>query len=286
MENYLNITQLARLRETTTETLRHYDRIGLLRPGYVDPDTGYRYYSYDQIELFDTIIDLRNMGLPLNEIKDFLPRRNVERSYEILSKKARELEQEIAEKQKLLLRIQQKTAYIDMVKKKEHMVPEDWSITKTDKRIMVISRAEEKDFHDFVYEFTKLRSNMEKNYNVFGSNISGSLIAADSFMDPHVKRLVRYPALPYGICEEKPVYGELVELPQADCLVIYGKGTLVAGDPAIRRVQKYLKQNHYEITGYIYERDIVDISLTNDPEEVIYKLEIPVKNIEKMLETH
>lgn len=281
MDHYLNITQLARLRNTTTETLRHYDRIGLLKPGYVDPVTGYRYYSYDQIEKFDTIMDLRNMGLPLSEIRDFLPRRNVERSYEILSKKAEELEREIAEKQKLLLQIQQKTAYIDMVKKREHMVPEEWSITRTDKRVMVISRAEEKNYSDFIYEFTKLRSNMEKNYNVFGSDISGSLIDPASFMDPQVKRLLRYPALPYGICEEKPVYGELVELPQADCLVTYGKGTLLAGDPAVCRIQKYLRQNRYEITGYIYERDIVDISLTNDPEEVIYKLEIPVKKIEK-----
>ena len=42
MENYLNITQLAGLRNATTETLRHYDRIGLLKPAYVDPGTGYR----------------------------------------------------------------------------------------------------------------------------------------------------------------------------------------------------------------------------------------------------
>ena len=116
MENYLNITQLAGLRNATTETLRHYDRIGLLKPAYVDPDTGYRYYSTEQVEIFDTIMDLRDMGLPLKEIQEVMDHRNVENSYEILSKKADELRQEIAEKQKMLLQIEQKTTYINMVK--------------------------------------------------------------------------------------------------------------------------------------------------------------------------
>ena len=110
MENYLNITQLAGLRNATTETLRHYDRIGLLKPAYVDPDTGYRYYSTEQVEIFDTIMDLRDMGLPLKEIQEFMDHRNVENSYEILSKKADELRQEIAEKQKMLLLLALHTA--------------------------------------------------------------------------------------------------------------------------------------------------------------------------------
>lgn len=41
----LSISELAKLRQVTTETLRYYDRIGLLKPVYVDPETNYRYYS-------------------------------------------------------------------------------------------------------------------------------------------------------------------------------------------------------------------------------------------------
>ncbi len=277
MENYLNITQLARLRNATTETLRHYDRIGLLKPAYVDPDTGYRYYSTEQVEVFDTIIDLRDMGLPLKEIQEFINHRNVEHSYEILSRKADELRQEIAEKQKMLLQIEQKTTYINMVKNERLFSLKQWSITHIAGRSMVISRAKEKDLSDFIYEFTRLRKNLSDDFNVFGTNISGSLIDPVSFLHAGKERLLRYPALPYGICEEKIRYGELTELPESEYLVCFGKGILTAESPELTKIRRYLSENGYEITGYLYERDIIDISLTNDPAEVIYKLEIPVR---------
>lgn len=44
MESYISITEMARLRNITTETLRHYDRIGLLKPDYLDKNH-VRYYS-------------------------------------------------------------------------------------------------------------------------------------------------------------------------------------------------------------------------------------------------
>ena len=65
MKAYLSITQLGKIKHITTETLRHYDRIGLFTPGYIDPDTRYRYYSLDQIEQIDTILELRDMGMSL-----------------------------------------------------------------------------------------------------------------------------------------------------------------------------------------------------------------------------
>ena len=39
----------------TPKALRIYDRRGLLRPVYVDPDTGYRYYGAAQLKLGEII---------------------------------------------------------------------------------------------------------------------------------------------------------------------------------------------------------------------------------------
>lgn len=41
-KDLLSITELAKLRRVTSETLRYYDRIGLLKPVYTDPATKYR----------------------------------------------------------------------------------------------------------------------------------------------------------------------------------------------------------------------------------------------------
>ena len=64
----LRIGQFAQLAQVTVKTLRHYDRIGLLRPSEVDPDTNYRYYAVEQLPLIHRIMALRELGLSLDQI--------------------------------------------------------------------------------------------------------------------------------------------------------------------------------------------------------------------------
>jgi DNA-binding transcriptional MerR regulator len=49
-------------------TLRHYDDLGLLKPAWVDPLTGFRHYTPDQLLLLRRILVLRDLGVPLAEI--------------------------------------------------------------------------------------------------------------------------------------------------------------------------------------------------------------------------
>ena len=79
----LSITEMARLRGITTETLRHYDRIGLLKPDALD-ENNVRYYSVLQYEKLETIRELQEIGLSLKEIGAYLEDRNVKTSYALL----------------------------------------------------------------------------------------------------------------------------------------------------------------------------------------------------------
>ena len=62
------ISEFARLSGTTAIQLRHYDEIGLFRPVWVDPNSGYRFYTPAQLPELHRIIALRDVGLPLREI--------------------------------------------------------------------------------------------------------------------------------------------------------------------------------------------------------------------------
>ncbi|MGL4955400.1 MAG: MerR family DNA-binding transcriptional regulator, partial [Cetobacterium sp.] len=42
-----SIGETAKLNNITIQTLRHYDKEGLLKPSHIDQDTKYRYYSID-----------------------------------------------------------------------------------------------------------------------------------------------------------------------------------------------------------------------------------------------
>lgn len=48
-----SIGQFAKLINKTQQTLRNWDKSGKLKPSYVDPETGYRYYTEDQLREFN-----------------------------------------------------------------------------------------------------------------------------------------------------------------------------------------------------------------------------------------
>jgi DNA-binding transcriptional MerR regulator len=66
------IGRFARLTGLTVKALRHYDEVGLLRPAAVDPETGYRSYSADQVRRAETIRKLRRLELPLDDVLTLL----------------------------------------------------------------------------------------------------------------------------------------------------------------------------------------------------------------------
>lgn len=68
----LSIGQLARLCGLTTRALRHYHRLGLLSPDAVDPDHGRRYYSPDAIRSARLIAALRELDVPLDDVRTCL----------------------------------------------------------------------------------------------------------------------------------------------------------------------------------------------------------------------
>ena len=66
------IGTVARLSQVSVRTLRHYDNLDLLKPTHVDPRTGYRYYSPDQVVQLHRILVLRDLGVPLSEIAQLI----------------------------------------------------------------------------------------------------------------------------------------------------------------------------------------------------------------------
>jgi DNA-binding transcriptional MerR regulator len=69
---FLPIGRFARVTGLTVRALRHYHELGLLEPARVDTDTGYRLYELDQAEDAELIRRLRELGLPLGEIRAIL----------------------------------------------------------------------------------------------------------------------------------------------------------------------------------------------------------------------
>ena len=91
---YMTTGELAKLMGITKETLFHYDEINLFCPALVT-ENGYRYYTVNQIELLDTILLLRELGMPLKEIRELLGSRSPEKMIEVFSAREERIRKEM-----------------------------------------------------------------------------------------------------------------------------------------------------------------------------------------------
>lgn len=83
---YLTTGEFAKLAGVSKHTLFHYDKIGLLSPEIKLSENQYRYYSISQLELLEIITLLKELDMPLSEIKSYLDNRTTSLFIELLTK--------------------------------------------------------------------------------------------------------------------------------------------------------------------------------------------------------
>lgn len=94
----LTIGKMSLACHVSIKTLHHYDRIGLLKPALIDPETGYRYYSVSQIGTMVLICRYKRFGFSLKEIAELLKadpitrKQKLERQKQILRSRISEYE--------------------------------------------------------------------------------------------------------------------------------------------------------------------------------------------------
>ncbi|MFN2484785.1 MAG: MerR family transcriptional regulator [Candidatus Limnocylindria bacterium] len=69
------IAAFSRIAGVSPKALRAYDALGVFRPVWVDTKSGYRYYSPAQLPELRRILALRDMGMPLAEIRELMEQR-------------------------------------------------------------------------------------------------------------------------------------------------------------------------------------------------------------------
>ncbi len=92
---YLSVGEISKLCNVSKRTLRYYDEIDLLKPEFQDQETGYRYYTKNQVFIVAVIHDLKTLGFSLQKIKELVHNNNVDQLLNIYHNQKNELEDKI-----------------------------------------------------------------------------------------------------------------------------------------------------------------------------------------------
>lgn len=112
--NLLSIGELSKITGVHIKALRYYDSLNILKPEYVDPDSGYRYYAFQQKAVVDAIQFCVDIGVPLKQFGKYANKDNDSIFYADLVRRGTALlEERITQMQERLERLKAMKAEIN-----------------------------------------------------------------------------------------------------------------------------------------------------------------------------
>ena len=113
MNDLFTIGEISKHQNISRQTLIFYDKIGLFRPAYVDPENGYRYYSAAQLDYLDTICIMKKFGFSLDEIKAHMKSYTLDTSLIALRKQLTIIDRQIKDLQLIKSRVAHRCAQLE-----------------------------------------------------------------------------------------------------------------------------------------------------------------------------
>jgi DNA-binding transcriptional MerR regulator len=109
-----SIGEFSKIARVSGRLLRYYDSIGLLSPRRIDPATGYRYYTADQLGRLNRILALKDLGLSLEQVARMIDDRiSTDEIRGMLMLKKAELERTLSEEASRLRHIESRLQQVD-----------------------------------------------------------------------------------------------------------------------------------------------------------------------------
>lgn len=272
----LSISEMAKLRRVTTETLRHYDRIGLFKPIYTNPETGYRFYSFMQFETLGTIKELTQMGMKLEEIKEYMSHRNLEESINVMEKQHALLLREIQEKESLEKVITDKINFLHSLK--NNTLLDKVFLRHFPERYLISEGKSGMSLKQMCVEITRLEGFLSEVAPVFATNRVGAFCYSPITSIQAEDKSFDY--APFLECSKKYKKHPLFKIiPESDYVCVRYNGRFGRHAEAFELVKDFMAKNHLEQNGYFYTNYELDITLTDNHDDTILLLQVPVKTI-------
>ncbi|MEA1959969.1 MAG: MerR family transcriptional regulator [Bacillota bacterium] len=265
------IGDFSRLSQVSIKALRIYDDMKLLKPAYVDDQSGYRYYSAEQLEKLNKIIALKHMGFSLEQISMLIQGLEVSGLREMLIVRKSQIEQQISLEYQ---RLQQVEARIRQIEE-GHIMSNYNIVTKQIPSQKVVCKRAIIPSYAHVGELFHTVCGAVVNTN---NKFNGPAIAMyhdHGYKEQDVDVEV---AVPVNLTGDTLEGLEVKVLPAVDetaCIV--HKGSYETLSISYGAIMNWIAENHYEIMGPARDVYLLPIDQCQDPAECVTEIQFPVR---------
>lgn len=264
------IGEVANLFHISVGTLRHYEQAGLLKPEYIDPDSGYRYYSSRQFEVLNTIRYLRVLDMPLNQIGDFLRNKDTD----VIKEKLLWQKETVAQKRRELEIIERK------IDNRLHQL-DDASNAELNtiqleampacRIVWMRDTLKPKSYLDLEQSIRKLEAGQKASVVFLGK--VGLGITLESLT---IGRFDCYDLIFLILDDEDDYDGNVEVFPAGRCVSIRFRGSHQEASAYYEQLMAYIKERGLCINGFSREITLIDNGITDDISKFITEIRIPI----------
>ena len=267
MKDYYKIGEISKIYGIGRDSLMYYEDIGILKP-FRDKN-GYRMYKLSDIWRLNLIKELRSLNFPMKKIKEYLDDRNIESTKEILNKEIILIDEKIEEllsyKQNIMKRLD--TINDELRNLKLYEI----DLVYINKRKALELNANITKDEEFDFLIQKLQKDYENRFTILGNNNIGSSFCLDK-----IKQGI-YNEFKSVFCfleDEEEIYNIIFN--EGYYLTLTYKGKYKNNKHYINKMFKYIEEKWYKIISDPIEIYKIDIHETEDINEFITEIQIPV----------
>ena len=267
MKNLFSIGELSKLQNISRQTLIFYDKIGLFCPAYVDPENGYRYYSFGQLDYLDTICIMKKIGFSLDEIKTHMRSYTIDHSIAALRKQLSTINRKLEELQMIKSRVEHRCLQLEhsvSVRDSGTIV----SLEEIERQYILLQKVLSPYTLEMVSIATKecfVRS-FKDHLPIFFQ--SGVIVPYENILQGRYTE-ASFAFLPI---EEPGCADGIMELPAGRCVTAYHTGDYPSIGKTYEKTLAYCRDNHLSIISDSYEFAINDYLSSGDENEFITKI--------------
>lgn len=269
-KNYMTTSEFAKLCGVTKFTLFHYDKIGILKPDITD-DNGYRYYSLQQLSIHDIIAVLKQVGMPLKDIKIYLENQDTHFFLKLLAQKKQMLNKQLLEIKKMQNLLQ---SAIDTTNYALAVTVGQPRLENWEEEYLIVSKiSQEISNHEQMQRIYDQYHYCEQS-NIFTAFAVGFVVNKDNIKNGE------YYHAEYFFCTTNKKHNceSLYIKPAGRYAIIDHEGPRDTLAGSYEKLKFYISQNHLEIIGDAYERDLLNSLAGGKPEKYITEIAIEVTN--------
>ena len=273
MKKLYKIGDISKLYNISNDILRYYEKIGLLIPD-VRGGNGYRYYSESQLWKLNNIRSLRNLGVSLNEIIDFLNTRSIKKTKEMIKFQLKKIDENLRELLKLKEELELKKENIRYF---EHF--SDYEIPRIKyypKRYILLKNGKFKDENEINLELKKLkRKSEEDNDFIFTESEIGTVIKLEEWEKGNYSDYIGTFIITNEIKENF--------LDEGEYLTYFFSGDYINLSKHYKKLKEFIRENNYRVCGNIIELYHIEMHITENKEEYVTEIQIPLEKKWKKL---